>query len=57
MPLKKLGKKTGRPARGGDYVRIHFSLPIDLHERLKKTAEKNGRTMNAELIYLLQSIK
>ncbi|TGV10792.1 Arc family DNA-binding protein, partial [Alcaligenaceae bacterium 429] len=35
-------------------VRITLRLPSDLHEALTKTAEKNNRSMNGEIVALLQ---
>lgn len=38
------------------YVQSAVRLPPDLHAELKDSAERNGRSMNAEIIARLQAI-
>jgi hypothetical protein len=38
-----------------DIYRSQFRLPGDLYEQLKKAAEESGRSVNAELVYRLQT--
>lgn len=36
-------------------VKIHPRIPIDLHQKLVASAERNHRSLNAELLYRLES--
>ena len=37
-----------------EYTRITFRIPADLHQELTEAAEKNSRSMNAEIIARLR---
>ena len=37
-----------------EYTRITFRIPADLHQELSESAEKNSRSMNAEIIARLR---
>ena len=39
--------------RNPNSVQSYVSIPRELHERMKKHKERNERTMNREIIYLL----
>lgn len=38
-----------------DYIRTALRLPRDLHKEVQDSAEKNNRSMNAEIVARLQS--
>jgi len=44
-----------KSAKQDDYIRTALRLPRDLHQRVQEDAERNGRTMNAEIIARLSS--
>lgn len=37
-----------------DYFRSQFRLPNELYERLKAESERNGRSLNAEIVARLE---
>ena len=39
-----------------DQVQVNFRMPADLRDRIKARAEKNGTSMNAEIIEALETI-
>lgn len=41
------------PSRGSDQFNLRF--PDGMRERIRAAAEENGRSMNAEIIYRLQT--
>lgn len=41
------------PSRGSDQFNLRF--PDGMRERIRASAEENGRSMNAEIIYRLQT--
>jgi hypothetical protein len=38
-----------------DHFRSQFRLPNDLYERLKESAEREGRSLNAEIVVRLEA--
>lgn len=50
MTIPPIKKKTQK-----DYVQSAVRLPRTLRQELKDAAAKNGRTMNAEILYRLQA--
>ena len=38
-----------------EQVQVNFRMPVDLRDRIKAAAEKNGTSMNAELIAGLEA--
>lgn len=46
-PIKKLDQS--------DYVKSALRIPVELRNELLTAAERNGRSMNAEIIFRLQS--
>jgi hypothetical protein len=44
-----------KPSTQDNYIRTALRLPRDLHQRVQEDAERNGRTMNAEIIARLAS--
>ena len=49
-------KISPKKSTQSEYVKTALRLPPDLHAELKDSAEKNGRTMNAEIIARLQQM-
>jgi hypothetical protein len=43
-------KPSPKQPTQADYIKTALRLPPSLHAELKDSAEKNGRTMNAEII-------
>lgn len=37
-----------------EIVDIHFRIPLDLKEKIEKRAVKNCRSLNGEVVWLLQ---
>ncbi|ARX35668.1 Arc family DNA-binding protein [Proteus mirabilis] len=37
-----------------EYPQFKLRMPPDMHEKLKEIAERNGRSMNAEIIQIIQ---
>lgn len=38
-----------------EYIKTALRLPVDLHAEIQASAERNGRSMNAEMIARMQS--
>ncbi|EJD6598202.1 Arc family DNA-binding protein, partial [Proteus mirabilis] len=36
-----------------EYPQFKLRMPPDMHEKLKEIAERNGRSMNAEIIQII----
>ena len=46
--------QTGKQVANTDIKRISSYIPVDLHERIQESANKNRRSFNQELLWLAE---
>lgn len=45
---------SNQEALMAEFLRFALRIPLDLHEKLKRLAEKENRSLHGQIIYLLR---
>ncbi len=46
--------KEQQRTEGKEFTRFHVRMPNDLHEELTIVSDEEGRSLNAQIVYLLR---